>query len=213
MMFWPKVMAKLYAISFNVFDRFCGPRSVRTGGPRSRKTSNPRACTVRRRPRAGVGRLGITNHLQLALGLPLRNRPAFTNLLNQLYNPASQNYRRHLTPEQFVEQFGPTEQDYQAAIAFARAHGLRVTGTHPNRKILNVTGVVADVEKAFQVKLHVYPHPQETRTFFAPDGEPSLDLQVPVLHIGGLNNHSRPRPRSQRVPFPRPCRQPSTPPH
>ena len=160
-----------------------------------------------------VGRLGITNHLQLAIGLPLRNRPAFTNLLNQLYNPASPNYRRYLTPEQFAEQFGPTEQDYQAAIAFARAHGLRVTSTHPNRMILDVTGSVADVEKTFQVKLHVYPHPQETRTFFAPDGEPSLDLQVPVLHIGGLNNYSRPRPRSQRVPFPRPCRQPSTPPH
>jgi len=68
--------------------------------------------------------------------------------------------------------FGPTEQDYQAIINFAQASGLTVTATHPNRVVLDVEGTVADIERAFQVTLRVYQHPQEARTFYAPDLEP-----------------------------------------
>ncbi len=55
------------------------------------------------------GLLAATNRLSLALGLPLRNQEALTNLLQQIYDPASTNYHHYLTPEQFTAQFGPTE--------------------------------------------------------------------------------------------------------
>ena len=54
--------------------------------------------------------------MKLAIGLPLRNQEALTNLLQQLYDPSSPNYRHYLTPEEFTAQFGPTEQDYQKVI-------------------------------------------------------------------------------------------------
>ena len=88
-------------------------------------------------------------HLNLAIGLPLRNEQALDDLLQQIYDPASPNFRHYLTPEQFTEQFGPTEQDYQAVIDFAKANGLTVTGTHPNRVVLDVSGSVADIERVF----------------------------------------------------------------
>ncbi|MGA9449914.1 MAG: protease pro-enzyme activation domain-containing protein [Verrucomicrobiia bacterium] len=138
--------------------------------------------------------LPTSQHLQLAIGLPLRNTEALTNLLQQIYDPASPNYHNYLTPQQFTEEFGPTEQDYQAVIAFAKANGLTVTGTHPNRVLLDVNGTVAEVQKAFHVTMRVYQHPTENRTFYAPDAEPSLDLAVPILHISGLDNYSLPRP-------------------
>ena len=100
-----------------------------------------------------------------------------------------------LTPEEFAAKFGPTEQDYAAVIVFAQANGLAVRGTHPNRTLLDVSGSVADIENAFHVTMHVYQHPAEARTFYAPDGEPSLDLAAPVLGISGLNNYALPRPR------------------
>ncbi|MGA2854770.1 MAG: protease pro-enzyme activation domain-containing protein, partial [Verrucomicrobiota bacterium] len=136
-----------------------------------------------------------TNQLNLAIGLPLRNQEALSNLLRQIYDPASPNYHHYLTPEQFAEQFGPAEKDYQAVIAFAKANGLRVTTTHPNRVLLDVSGSVADVERALHVTMHTYLHPAENRTFYAPDTEPALDLSVPILHISGLNDFSLPRPR------------------
>ena len=141
-------------------------------------------------------RLAGTNRLNLVIGLPLRNRAALTSLLGQLYDPASPAYHQYLTPGAFAERFGPTPQDYEAVITFAKANGLRVTGTHPNRTLVDVSGAAGDIEKTFQVKLHVYQHPTEGRTFYAPDAEPSLDLAVPVLGVSGLDNFEVPRPAS-----------------
>jgi len=148
-----------------------------------------------------VGRLAGETTLQLAIGLPLRNAGALTNLLRQIYDPASPNYHHYLTPAQFAEQFGPTAADYQRLIAFARANGLQVTATHPNRVLLDVSAPVANIEKALHVALRTYPHPTEKRTFYAPDVEPSLDLAVPVMHISGLDNYSLPRPHLQATPL------------
>ncbi|HVM50572.1 MAG TPA: choice-of-anchor tandem repeat GloVer-containing protein [Candidatus Acidoferrum sp.] len=144
-------------------------------------------------------RLAPTNRLELVIALPLRNRPALEDLLHALYDPGSTHYHRYLTPSQFADQFGPTPQDYAAVIQFATANGLKVTGTHPNRTALNVSGSVADIEKALHVKLHRYEHPTEARTFYAPDSEPSLDLQVPVLMVAGLDDFRLPRPAGLRL--------------
>ncbi len=130
-----------------------------------------------------------TNQMNLAIGLPLQNQEALTNLLRQIYDPANTNYHHYLTPEQFTERFGPTEQDYRAVMAFAKANGLTVTATYPNRMLVNVSGTVANVGKAFDVTMLIYQHPAEPRTFFAPDKEPSVPLTVPILDINGLNNY------------------------
>jgi hypothetical protein len=146
-----------------------------------------------------LGKLSATRHLNLAIGLPLRNQQALDSLLQQIYDPASPNYRHYLTPEQFTEQFGPTEQDYQAVIAFMESKGLTVAATYPNRTLLDVSGSVPDIEKVFHVKMQVYQHPTEARTFYAPDTEPSIDFNVSILHISGLDNFIVPRPMSLRV--------------
>ena len=140
------------------------------------------------------GLLPATNELHLAIGLPLRNEDALNELLQEIYDPASTNYHRYLTPEQFMERFGPTEANYQAVIDFARTNGLTVTATYPNRTLVDVSGSVATVEKVFHVTLHVYRHPTENRDFFAPDSEPSTDVPVPISHISGLDNFVVPRP-------------------
>jgi uncharacterized repeat protein (TIGR03803 family) len=146
-------------------------------------------------------RLAATNRLNLAIGLPTRNQDALALLLQQLYDPASTNFRQFLTTEQFTESFGPSEQDYQAVIAFANSHGLTVTATYPNRMIVDVSASVVEIEAAFHVALQVYQHPTEQRTFYAPDVEPSLNLGVPVLGISGLNNYAVPRPRLKATPI------------
>ena len=142
-----------------------------------------------------VGRLSSTNRLNLAIGLPLRNKAVLSNLLKQIYDPASPEYHHYQTPEQFTEQFGPTETDYQAVITYAQANGFMVTGKHPNRMLLDVEGSVSVIERAFHIRMSEYQHPTEKRTFYAPDAAPSLDLATPILSISGLNNYALPRPR------------------
>ncbi len=137
--------------------------------------------------------------LELALTLPLRNREALDTLLQQLYDPASPVYRQYLTPEQFTQRFGPTEAEYQNVLAFARAHGLTVSGTHPNRLVLDVRGPVARIEEAFHIRMWLYRHPTEDRTFYAPDAEPSVEADVPLQAISGLDNYVLPHPMNLKM--------------
>ena len=133
-------------------------------------------------------RLPGTNHLNLVLGLPLRNEAALDQLLQDLHDPASTNYHRWLTPEQFSERFGPTVEDYQKVVGFAQVSGLKVTSLTANRMLLDVEAPVSNIEKAFSVVLRRYPHPREARNFYAPDTDPTVAADVPLLHISGLDN-------------------------
>jgi uncharacterized repeat protein (TIGR01451 family) len=143
---------------------------------------------------APAGSLPGSQRLNLAIGLPLRNEQELDALLGQLYDPASPNYHRYLTPGEFTARFGPTENDYQAVMDFAKSNGLTVTVTHPNRVVLDVSGAATDIARTFHVNLRVYQHPTEARTFYAPDVEPSVDFAVPILHVSGLDNYSLPHP-------------------
>src|SRR5258708_658646 len=146
-----------------------------------------------------IGRLRAADRLHLAIGLPLRNQPALTDFIRRLYDPASPDYHQYLTPQQFTGKFGPTESDYKALIAFAKANAFEVTEVYPNRLLVNVEASVGAIENAFHTSLRVYQHPKENRAFFAPDVEPSVTTSVPLLHITGLNNFILPHPMDLRV--------------
>jgi len=149
-----------------------------------------------------VARLDEGQRLGLAIALPLRNQAGLTALLGELYDPRSPMFHRYLTPGEFTERFGPTEGDYEAVAKFAEAHGLAVTHRHPNRLLLDVEGRVGDIEKALHVTMRVYRHPTEGRLFYAPDAEPSLDLETPIEHVSGLDNYAPPQPRLRVRPMP-----------
>ncbi len=143
-----------------------------------------------------TGILQPTERLRLAIGLPLRDASGLDQFLAQVYDPASPNFRRFLTPEQFTERFGPTAEDYGAVAEFARTNGLSVAATHGNRLLLDVTGSAADIQRAFHITLRTYSHPSQTRDFFAPDTEPSVEGRLPICDISGLNNYDSPHPMS-----------------
>src|SRR5580704_1452810 len=146
-----------------------------------------------------VGPLPATQHLSLAISLPLRNENGLSDLLQQIYDPQSPSYRHYLSVQEFTERFGPSAGDYEAVRQFARTNGLAVVDTAANHLVLDVEGPVANIEKAFQVKMGLYQHPTEKRTFYSPDREPSLDLGVPVLHISGLDNFTLPRSKNRNA--------------
>ena len=146
-----------------------------------------------------LSRLPATNQMHFAIGLPLRNQDTLGQLIRQLYDPASTNFHAYLTPGQFTEKFGPTDQDYQRLMDFARSNRLEVVRTYGNRGLLAVSGSVADVERTFQVRMGFYQHPTEDRQFYAPDRAPSLDQGLPVIYVRGLDNYVTSRPIPHRT--------------
>ncbi len=139
-----------------------------------------------------VGPLPPTQQMHLSIILALRNEAQLNSLLGQLHDPSSPNYRKYLTVAQFTDQFGPTMEDYQNVVNFAQASGFTVTGSPANRLIVPISGSVAQIERAFHIRMNFYQHPTENRSFFSPDSEPTLNLKVPVRHIAGLDNYSIP---------------------
>jgi len=146
-----------------------------------------------------VGHVPSEQRLSLAISLPLRNQAELDDLLQQLYDPQSPSFHQYLSVEEFTSRFGPTESDYAGTINFARANGLDIIDTAANRLVLDIEGPAANIERAFNLKLNLYQHPTESRTFYAPDREPSLDLAAPVLHISGLDNFALPHAKNIRV--------------
>ena len=141
-----------------------------------------------------VGTMPLDEEMDVSIVLPLRDQAGLKDLLARLYDPKSPDYRHFIGVADFADRFGPTPQDYRTVVAFARAHGLQVTGDHANRLVVPVHGSVQKINSAFHVQMNFYQHPTENRTFFSPDREPSLDLDVQVAHISGLNNFSLPKP-------------------
>jgi subtilase family serine protease len=141
-----------------------------------------------------VGSLPPEKQMNLSIVLPLRNQSELNSLLKRLYDPSSPDYHHFLSVKDFADRFGPTAEDYQKVVDFAGSNGLAVRSAAANRMTVSLTGSVAQVEKAFGVKMQRYQHPTEAREFFSPDREPSVPLNLKVTHIAGLNNFSVPRP-------------------
>lgn len=133
-----------------------------------------------------------TNQLRLVVGLPLHNQAELDRLLVDLYNPAGTNYHGWLTSEQFTSRFGPTDDDYRKVTNFLHGSGLKVTGLVSNRMLVDVEAPAADIERIFRLHLQLYHHPVENRDFYAPDADPSVPTNVPILHISGLDNYTLP---------------------
>jgi hypothetical protein len=144
---------------------------------------------------AAKGNLPATNRLNLTIGIPLRDPKGLDAFLSQLYDPASPNYHHYLTPAQFTAAFGPTEAEYNAVAAFARQNNLAIANSSESRLIVDVSGAVADVEKAFHIRLRSYAHPTEARDFYSPDTDPTIDASLPIADVSGLDNYVLPHPR------------------
>jgi subtilase family serine protease len=143
---------------------------------------------------APVGHLSARQIMQLNVVLALRDRDGLHDFLAQLYSNTIPNRIPFLTPAEFTERFGPTQQDYEAVVHYVEQHGLAVVGGSRDGMDVQVRGTVGAIESAFHVNLLTYRHPTENRVFYAPDREPTTDLPFALWHISGLDNYSIPHP-------------------
>ncbi len=141
-----------------------------------------------------IGQLPLNQTMQLDVVLPLGARAGLQSYLKELYNPASPSYRHFLSVPEFTERFGPSQQDYDAVVRFAETNGFTVVGGTRDGMEVQIKGPVSAVQTAFHVTMRTYQHPTESRTFYAPDREPSANLAFPLWHISGLDNYSIPHP-------------------
>ena len=141
-----------------------------------------------------VGHLPANQTLRFDIVLPLRDRAGLQSFLQELYDPTSPSYHQFLKPQEFTTRFGPSQEDWDAVVAFAKASGFEVVGGTRDSRDLWLSGSVANIEKAFHVSMGIYQDLTDNRQFFAIDREPTVDLPFQLWHISGLDNDSRPHP-------------------
>ncbi len=162
--------------------------------PRQCLTRN--LCAALRNHRAKrLAKMPGNQVMTLNIVLPLKDQSGLTKFLKTLYDPASPSYRHFLTVPQFTDRFGPSQKDYADVVKFARKHKFSILGGTRDGMNVVVSGSVSTVEKAFHIKIDSYQHPTESRTFYSPDREPTVDLPFSLWHISGLDNYSIPKPR------------------
>ena len=126
------------------------------------------------------------------MSVTLRPSAAQQSDLDQLLaaqqDPASPNYHRWLTPEQFADRFGASTQDIARLIAWLEQQNLKVTSVARAHNSIAFTGTVAQVERAFQIQIHRFDINGESH--IANTTEPSIPqaLAPVVAGVRGLND-------------------------
>jgi subtilase family serine protease len=148
-----------------------------------------------------ISRLPSATPLSMSISLPLRNQQELDEFLAKVSDPADPLYGHYLTTQEFIDRFCPTQADYDAVATYARTIGLKVTGTQPNRILLNVSGTAGTVEAAFKLHLNNYRN-TEGRVFYAPDNNPAVADSVVSLISGviGLDNAAVWQPHAVMIP-------------
>ena len=141
-----------------------------------------------------IGQLPPDQIMTLNVVLKLRDQAGLDSFLKELYDPSSPSYRHFLTVPEFTERFGPTQADYDAVVRLTKSYGFEVIGGSRDGMDVQIKGPVRAVEAAFHVTMRNYQHPTESRSFYAPDREPTMSLSFPLWHISGLDNYSIPHP-------------------
>ena len=105
---------------------------------------------------------------------------------------SSPNYHKWLTPEQFGQQFGATDQDIQAITTWLASHGLQVTQVSKGRSLIEFSGTIVQVQDAFHTSIHRFTVNGEDHMANASDPQVPAALAPAIQTISGLHNF-RPR--------------------
>ncbi len=141
-----------------------------------------------------LGQLPANQNLHFDIVLPVNDRTSLQGFVGDLNDSTSPFYHLFITPQEFTERFGPSQEAWEALVAFAKTNGFQVIGGSRDAMDLRLVGSVANIEKAFHVTMGVYQDPVKNRTFYAIDREPTADLPFQLWHVSGLDNYSKPHP-------------------
>jgi subtilase family serine protease len=124
---------------------------------------------------------------------------ALDHLIAQQQNPASRNFHKWLTPEQFADGFALTANDMQKVTAWLRTQGFQIVSVARGRQFVVFTGTEALLESAFRTEIHRYN--VNGQMHFANAVMPSIPAALSGVAVGfrGLNDFV-PRPSLRQHP-------------
>ena len=116
---------------------------------------------------------------------------ALDALLDQQQDSSSATYHQWLTPDQFGQQFGPSDQDVQAITDWLRSHGFQVARVSRGRTSIEFSGTASQVQEAFHTAIRRYSVNGEDHWANSSDPQIPSALTSVVAGINTLHNFPR----------------------
>jgi uncharacterized protein (TIGR03437 family) len=119
----------------------------------------------------------------------LSQHAALEQLLGNQQNPASPDFHKWLTPEQYAGRFGVSQDDLNEITVWLRSQGLQVQRVARGRTWIQFSATAQQVENAFHMQIHQYLENGELH--YANSTNPSIPAALSgiVLGLRGLNNY------------------------
>jgi kumamolisin len=145
-----------------------------------------------------VGKADPAERLEVSVILRHRESDALKGRVAKL--ATGERADRHLSREEFAQQFGADPADIAAVRKFASAHGLAVVEEDAARRTVVLSGTVTQFNNAFGVNLETFEHPGgtyrgRTGAVHLPD-----ELHGAVTAVLGLDNRPQAQPRFRTRP-------------
>lgn len=113
---------------------------------------------------------------------------ALKQLISDMHTSGTASYHKWLTPEQFGQQFGPSDQDIATVESWLQSKGFSVTAVNPGKLTMEISGNVGQLRSAFHTQIHKYLVNGETH--YANSTDPQIPAALAPV-VGGfvsLNN-------------------------
>jgi kumamolisin len=142
--------------------------------------------------------------ISVTVALALPSLSEAEKLQESLYTPGDPQFHKFLTAEQFAARFAPTDADVAKVTTALAKYGL--TAEKTTATTLRVTGLPANLERAFSVVLHAYEVPAHDKvagfTYQAPTGRATVpaEISAAVAAVAGLDTSPALKPSYRSAP-------------
>ena len=190
-----------------VFSSLCAVANLASAQPRriTRPIDNaqrasftgqihPRATAAN--DRGPVARTLELDYVTLSLAQSAAQQADLDQFLIDQQTPGSPDYHRWLTPEEYADRFGVSEDDLKLIGGWLEGQGLTIRGSAKGRNWIAVSGTAVQMESAFRTELRNYLVDNDVH--FANATEPSVPAAIKPLVRGIHGLHDFRMKPSQR---------------
>jgi len=139
-----------------------------------------------------LGHQASETQMHIVFTLPLQHQAEMADLQRRLYDHNDPLFGKYLTPQEFSDRFGASQQDAEAVAAYAKSLGLTVDHVSGPRTMITASGPTSVIENAFGVNVNRFLM-SDGRIAYANDRGPSIapEIASKIGGIIGLNNVTR----------------------
>ncbi len=136
-------------------------------------------------------------HMSLLLQRSAEQEQELESLIDSLNDKDSPNFHHWLTPEDFGERFGVSQDDIDTVTRWLESHGFLINKVHPNHVLIDFSGTAGQLREAFHTELHNLEVNGESHLSNTSDPQIPLALAPVVKGVVSLNDF---KPHAMNIP-------------